>query len=80
MGKAPELPLMPALNRVRDLLRSEGLNLPGRDPLLRRTWAARRRPACALVRAQVECPRVIPIPPHRPGILGRFVPKFRSPR
>jgi hypothetical protein len=49
MGETPELTLTPTPNRAPDLLRSEGLSLPARDPLLRRSFCAAGQPAYSQV-------------------------------
>ena len=45
MGETPDLNPEANPNRAHDLLRSEGLNLPARDPLLRRLHATYVAPA-----------------------------------
>lgn len=49
MRETPELTLKPPSNRAHDLLRSNGLNLPARDPPLRRSVCAAGQPAYSQV-------------------------------
>ena len=53
MGETPDLNPEANPNRAHDLLRSEGLNLPARDPLLRRSVCAAGQPASSQVSQRI---------------------------